>query len=329
MTNDELIQSVVCMLAIDRKIDDSEAQFLNSLCKHLGVSQKIVELAIKKAKQGKGRVHIPDEPAERKRLFKFLVQAATADGKVVHQEQKILDAVAAKFGIPNQEVEEAIRIWLPEAVATPPTAEISAKGSPHPPKAKTKAKPQHYNVVFQGKIVKGKKPENVKKNLASLFKANITDIEKIFTGKPVVVKEKVSQEIALKFQEAFKQAGAVCRIEAITPPATAKKVPKKAVKQAAQQQAVQPGMMICPKCGFEQKQSPKCKQCSIFIKKYLEMEKAKQAEEKAIIEEAPAEISPNPKNPKKPKKDDLLGQQLQQMVKAGPEESTAPSSKKR
>jgi hypothetical protein len=45
--------------------------------------------------------------------------------------------------------------------------------------------------------------------------------------------------------------------------------------------------MACPKCGFEQPESPECVRCGIFVARFLE--KARLAEETRIIQESIAE----------------------------------------
>ena len=62
MSKDELILSVVCMLAVDGKIDELEMQFLNNLCKELGVSREVVQAAFEKLKQGQGKLCLPEKP---------------------------------------------------------------------------------------------------------------------------------------------------------------------------------------------------------------------------------------------------------------------------
>lgn len=80
-----------------------------------------------------------------------------------------------------------------------------------PPKEQTA--PQQYNVVFEGKIAPGKTPAQVKNVLSALFS---TDLSSIFTGNAVTIKTNISRQAALKWQQTFQQAGAICRIEPVT-----------------------------------------------------------------------------------------------------------------
>ena len=198
--NDEVIQAVVCMLAIDGEIDELETRFLYRLAQRLGVARETVESALEKAKRGKGSVCIPDDPADGKRVLNFLIQAAVVNGEVTPQERKMLHAVTAKIGIPTQYIEEALKIGLKKVFDSKQPKGIV---EPQPPEADS----QLNNVIFEGKIIQGKSLPNVKKNLAALFKMNMTGIEKVFTGQPVAIKEKIKHETALKLQKAFEQAG--------------------------------------------------------------------------------------------------------------------------
>lgn len=69
-----------------------------------------------------------------------------------------------------------------------------------------------YHIVFEGKLTGEVGLADTKKQLAGMFKMNATQVEALFTGKPVVIKRNVDEATAAKFKAAFKKAGAVCRI---------------------------------------------------------------------------------------------------------------------
>ncbi len=96
---EEMIRSVMCLLAADGTINTQEKQFLQQLCQRFNISGDVVRAAFQEVKQGKGHIAIPDAAKERKQLFGLLVQAAMADGTVGAPERKMLDTVAVKFGI--------------------------------------------------------------------------------------------------------------------------------------------------------------------------------------------------------------------------------------
>lgn len=87
-----------------------------------------------------------------------------------------------------------------------------------------------YQVVFEGKLTGERPLEEVKRNLAALFKMKAEQVDALFSGKPVIIKRDIDQATALKYQAAFKKAGAVCTVSADVPENTAQRAqPKPAV----------------------------------------------------------------------------------------------------
>ena len=69
-----------------------------------------------------------------------------------------------------------------------------------------------YQIVFEGKL-SGERPlDEVKRNLAALFKMKSEQVDALFTGKAVVIKRDIDQATAVKYQAAFKKAGALCSV---------------------------------------------------------------------------------------------------------------------
>ena len=73
-----------------------------------------------------------------------------------------------------------------------------------------------YRLIFEGRVQPGHDPEMVKQNLAALFDVAVAEIETLFDGAPVVLKEGLDADAARRDQEAFEATGAVCRMEAQT-----------------------------------------------------------------------------------------------------------------
>ena len=66
---------------------------------------------------------------------------------------------------------------------------------------------KQFNVVFGGAISGGHKVEDVKKNLAALFKADPQKIDQLFEAPQVVLKRNVDYDQAMKYQTALQRAG--------------------------------------------------------------------------------------------------------------------------
>lgn len=72
-----------------------------------------------------------------------------------------------------------------------------------------------YNIVFRGELVAGADPGQVRENLGKLFKMEAERVEKLFAGKPVVVKKNADQATAMKMRAMLKKAGAECEMQRV------------------------------------------------------------------------------------------------------------------
>jgi hypothetical protein len=68
---------------------------------------------------------------------------------------------------------------------------------------------QRYNVYFAGQLLDGQQREAVRANLAKLFNANDATLDKLFSGKPQLVKKECDKTTALKYKQAMERAGAL------------------------------------------------------------------------------------------------------------------------
>jgi hypothetical protein len=131
---------------------------------------------------------------------------------------------------------------------------------------------ERYRLLFDGSVATGFTPDQVKLNLAALFKADPSRIEHLFSGSPIVIKDNMDRPMAARYQKAMKRAGAVCRLQAGGKTAHETSADPSRIKDSA------PGrsrdIITCPKCGHRQKRTPECARCGIVIQKYLDSKKA-------------------------------------------------------
>ncbi len=73
----------------------------------------------------------------------------------------------------------------------------------------------HYNIVFEGKTVPEKDIDSVKKALMNILKADEQSIDRLFSGKRVLIRKNVEASTAKKFLKAFEDVGAVCNLEQV------------------------------------------------------------------------------------------------------------------
>ena len=69
-----------------------------------------------------------------------------------------------------------------------------------------------FQVVFDGQLVEGADPAQVKANIAKLFKLEVDKVGPLFSGRRTVVKRGLDEASAQKYCIAFERAGAVATI---------------------------------------------------------------------------------------------------------------------
>ncbi|MDX9741597.1 MAG: hypothetical protein RBT81_10520 [Gammaproteobacteria bacterium] len=76
-----------------------------------------------------------------------------------------------------------------------------------------------YDVVFGGELLPDADPALVRQRLAALFRIEVSAVERLFTGAPVVIRKAVEEGVATRYQHAMRQAGAVCALREVSPSA--------------------------------------------------------------------------------------------------------------
>lgn len=110
MTNEEILQGVLSVLAIDGQLDPRELQFFDTLCQKLELPPEKRQNLLDDITQGKGQIYVPEEKEEREQLLLYLLQAAFADGKLAPQEKRIIQSAAHKMGIEQKVLEKQFQM---------------------------------------------------------------------------------------------------------------------------------------------------------------------------------------------------------------------------
>jgi hypothetical protein len=79
---------------------------------------------------------------------------------------------------------------------------------------------EHFDIVFHGKLLEGQDPVVAREQVGRLFKATGAQLERLFSGKSVVVKRGVDVETAGRYRLAFRQAGALVEVRLSDPTGT-------------------------------------------------------------------------------------------------------------
>jgi len=142
-----------------------------------------------------------------------------------------------------------------------------------------------YRIILKG-ISEERPSEEVKENLAALFKSTPERIDGLIKTGPVLLKKGVGREMALKYAKALKKAGAIFVIEK-EPLGESGLNAKPQVENGSGEE----DRMMCPRCGFEQPDSSTCVRCGIIVDRYLE-KKAKDGSVRGTAIK-PGRISPD------------------------------------
>ncbi len=71
---------------------------------------------------------------------------------------------------------------------------------------------EQYRLVFRGELLEGQHAAVVRKKLGAAMKLDNDALDRLFSGRPVVVRKAADTQTAAKFQAVFKQSGARLRI---------------------------------------------------------------------------------------------------------------------
>jgi hypothetical protein len=117
---------------------------------------------------------------------------------------------------------------------------------------------QLVKVIFKGEVFLGQDVELVKHRVMKKFNLKQEAADRLFSGKIVTVKKNIPRETALKYREAFRQAGAICTIEWMDPEYVNK------IMESSEYESLK--MVTCPKCGEKQERGEICEFCGYEFK---------------------------------------------------------------
>lgn len=84
---------------------------------------------------------------------------------------------------------------------------------------------EKYRLIFSGELLDGQHRAVVKRRLSELLKLKDGQVEKLFSGQPVVIKREVDRATAARYQALFKKAGGQLRVQSESPAAAASAAP--------------------------------------------------------------------------------------------------------
>jgi len=69
-----------------------------------------------------------------------------------------------------------------------------------------------FELIFKGELVKGFSLEQVQQNVGKLFKASPAQVEQMFSGRAIVLRNKLDQATGQKYRSILQKSGAVCEL---------------------------------------------------------------------------------------------------------------------
>src|SRR5690554_7562547 len=83
-----------------------------------------------------------------------------------------------------------------------------------------------FQLVFKGECVPGTDPAAVRNNAKALFKASVEQLDRMFSGQPVVIRNKLEQVQAEKYQAVLKKHGMVAYVKPMAGAAPSRPQPR-------------------------------------------------------------------------------------------------------
>ena len=157
-----------------------------------------------------------------------------------------------------------------------------------------------FKIVFSGELMPAAQLDEVKANLARLFKSDSAKIESLFSGNPVALKRDLAEDEAEKYLAALQRAGAKVYKEADLAASLSLVETEDHNPPAEATATTDGGRMNCPKCGHEQDKSAECSACGIIIDKYLARQAELAASAPAITITSTISNDPAPASPYAP-----------------------------
>jgi len=85
---------------------------------------------------------------------------------------------------------------------------------------------ESFDIYFLGEMLPEADPANVRAGVAKLFKVQESAVDRLFSGKPLRVKQAVDADSASRYRSAFRDVGALVQIVASGSPPPAEKTPQ-------------------------------------------------------------------------------------------------------
>lgn len=124
-----------------------------------------------------------------------------------------------------------------------------------------------FKLQFSGRILDGRDPERVRRQLGELLKLDEAGLDQLFSGRNITLKRGLERTRAISYQRVLSQAGAEVRMLAedkVEPAKVAAPAP-----DPADDAAVETEYLQCPRCAHSQPLADACMRCKMDLRRYL------------------------------------------------------------
>ena len=129
-----------------------------------------------------------------------------------------------------------------------------------------------YQVLFSGDVTEQANPDAVRANLARELGIDARKAQALFSGRTVVIKSQLKQDVALELQRRLAELGAVCRVKDLS----AKnanvadfRVGKSEDSAERTLRDLTAAHTECPRCGHMQLDASHCARCGVDLAKAI------------------------------------------------------------
>lgn len=112
-----------------------------------------------------------------------------------------------------------------------------------------------FQLIFDSRRVATSEHNALKKRLQTRLGMEAAALERLFGGRPVVIRRNLSTDQARHLAERLGALGAPCRVEAQTHPKT-------------QKTPLSDSLVVCPKCQHSQSPAEECRHCGLIFSKF-------------------------------------------------------------
>lgn len=142
---------------------------------------------------------------------------------------------------------------------------------------------RHYKIVFSGDLALDTDEEQARERLASQCKLRSETIDKMLSGRTMVLKSGLDKKEANRYKTYFDQLGLLCDVVDQRPPVPIQEDRPIIIKHEEKKSSGR----ICPKCSALNQNEEACQQCGVIFSRYEEIQARREAGSESTLRNNP------------------------------------------